>query len=215
MRGILIASGELFDERSLIEEINEDSFIICIDGGSNYAYRLSIKPNIIIGDLDSVNSDVLEYYKSLNIALKVYSRDKDKTDFHLAIEEIEKKNIREVSIYGIVGSRLDHTLSALGVIRRYVREKTLDSVKISIGSKAYGYIFRDRIEIEGEARDTISIIPLTDKVFGVTTYNLKYPLKEAEIFLEDSLTVSNEIEKSPCCIEIKEGVALVIHYRSE
>ena len=215
MNGILIANGELFDRDSLIREVKEDRFIICIDGGTNYAYQSGIIPDLIIGDMDSVDNKVLEYYKTLDIPSRLYPRNKDKTDFHLAIEEIERAGIRDVSIYGIVGTRIDHTLSAFGIIRRYVRERRLDLVKISIGVKADGYVFRDSIEIEGEISEIISIIPLTDKVSGVTTYNLKYPLKEAEIYWENSLTISNEIEKSPCRIEVSDGVILVAHYRSK
>lgn len=213
MKGILIASGELFDRDSLMKELRETNFVVCIDGGTNYAYELDIKPNMIIGDMDSIDGKILESYRSLNIPFRLYPRDKDKTDFHLAIEEIERLGIRDISIYGIVGTRLDHTLSALGIIRKYVREKRLDLVKISLGRNASGYIARDRIKIYGEPGDTVSIIPLTELVSSITTYNLKYPLNGEDIYIEDSLTVSNEIENSPCWIEFREGIVLVTHYR--
>lgn len=215
MKGILIASGEKLDRNVLIDEAREANLIICIDGGTNYAYELDIKPSLIIGDMDSVDSKILEHYKYLGIPFRLYSRDKDKTDFHLAMEEIERLGVRDISIYGIVGTRLDHTLSALGIVRRYIREKRIDLVKVSLGENAIGYIVRDRLEIEGNTGDIVSIMPLTEKVSGVTTYNLKYPLNEAEIYIENSLTVSNEIEASPCRIEIREGIILVTHYRSK
>lgn len=214
MKGLLIASGESWDKTLLIEELKKEKFfIICVDGGANYAYELGIIPNIIIGDMDSVETSLLSYYKELNVTFKEYPRDKDKTDFHLALEELERFGIKEVMIFGIVGTRLDHTLSALGIIRRFLRENRIRFVKISLGVKSDGYIFTDRIEIKGNPGEIISLIPMTEKVEGVTTNNLKYKLNKADIYLEDSLTVSNEIERSPCSIELENGVMLVIHHR--
>ncbi|MBC7319127.1 thiamine diphosphokinase [bacterium] len=215
MKGLLIASGESWDRALLIEELKRDKFfIICVDGGTNYAYELGIIPNMTIGDMDSVESSLLKYYKELDVPFKEYPRDKDKTDFHLALEELERFGIKEVLIFGIVGTRLDHTLSALGVIRRFVRENRIRLIKISLGIKSDGYIFNRRVKIQGKPGEIISLIPMTDKVEGVTTHNLRYKLDKADIYLEDSLTVSNEIEKSPCSVEIEGGVMLVIHHRS-
>ena len=216
MKGLLIASGEFWDRESLIEELEKgDLFVICIDGGTNYAYDIGINPNLIIGDMDSVNQEILRHYKGLGVSFKEYPRDKDKTDFHLALEELERLGIGEITIYGIIGTRLDHTLSALGVIRKFVREGKLRLAKISLGTKSDGYVFKERLELYGKPGELISLIPLTDQVKGVTTYNLKYPLNNAHIYLEDSLTVSNEIEGSPFYIEIEDGVILVIHHRSQ
>lgn len=216
MKGLLIASGEFWDREALMEELKRgDLFIVCIDGGTNYAYDAGVTPDLIIGDMDSINQEILRDYKRLGVSFKEYPRDKDKTDFHLALEELEKLGIVEIAIYGIVGTRLDHTLSALGVIRKFIREDKLRFVKISLGQKSDGYVFRRRLELYGKPGEVISLIPLTDEVKGVTTYNLKYPLNNANIYLEDSLTVSNEVERSPFYIEVEEGVILVVHHRSE
>lgn len=215
MKGLLIASGESWDKEALIIDLKEDKFfVICIDGGTNYAYEVGITPNLIIGDMDSIEEKSLKHYKKLGILFKEFPRDKDKTDFHLALEELERLNIKDVLIYGIVGTRLDHTLSALGILRRFVREDRIRFAKISLGIKSEGYISKGRIEIYGKRGEIVSLIPLTDVVKGVTTHNLKYSLNNTDIYLEDSLTVSNEIEESPCYVEVKDGVILVIHHRS-
>lgn len=214
MKGLIIASGESWDRTLLIEELKSNKFfIICVDGGTNYTHRLGITPNIIIGDMDSVEKSLLDHYKALNIPFKEYPKDKDKTDFHLALEELERLGIKEVMIFGIVGTRLDHTLSALGIIRKFVRENRIESVKISLGERSDGYISK-KIKIWGKPGEIVSLIPMTEKVTGVTTNNLKYRLDRANIYLEDSLTVSNEIEQSPCSVEVENGIILVIHHRS-
>ncbi|MGB9681383.1 MAG: thiamine diphosphokinase [bacterium] len=196
----------------LEKEVGKESFIICVDGGMNFAYQLGIVPNLIIGDMDSVNKEIRDYYERLNIPFRLYPREKDKTDFHLAMEEIALHNTKEISIYGISGTRLDHTIGALGVIRRFVKDNKIESVKISLGESSTGYVFKDNLDIYGEEGDIVSLLPLTDKVKGIYTYGLKYPLVDGILDFEESLGVSNEILKSPCRVRIKEGVLLAIHY---
>jgi len=212
MIGILIASGEYWDREALKEELREERFIICIDGGMNFAYELGIIPHLIIGDMDSVNPSIRDYYEKLNILFKLYPKEKDKTDFHLAMEEIVEQDIKEVSIYGIAGTRLDHTIGALGVIRKFIREEKIDFAHISFGKGIVGYVFRDTVSISGKTSDIVSLLPLTEKVTGITTYNLKYILEEGTLELEESMGVTNEITESPCSIRIRDGVLLAIHY---
>jgi|YelNatPaOPRAMG01_1025707.scaffolds.fasta_scaffold00216_18 thiamine pyrophosphokinase len=212
MRGILIANGEYWNREMLKEEAGKECFIICVDGGMNFAYELGITPNIIIGDMDSADSKIKGFYETLDIPFKLYPKEKDKTDFHLAMEEIIAHNIKEVSVYGISGTRLDHTIGALGVMRKFLRENKVWSIKISLGERATGYIFKEALKVQGERGDIVSLLPLTERVIGIYTYGLKYPLEDGILELEGSLGVSNEILESPCSITIKEGVLLAIHY---
>jgi thiamine pyrophosphokinase len=212
MIGILIASGDYWSRKILKEELKEECFIICVDGGMNSAYELGIIPHLIIGDMDSVNSEIRDYYRRLNIPFKLYPKEKDKTDFHLAMEEIVCHDIKEISIYGISGTRLDHTIGALGVIRKFVKDNKIEFVRISLGENSTGYVFKDILNIYGKEGDIVSLLPLTDKVQGIYTQGLKYPLEDGTLDFEESLGVSNEILESPCSVKIKGGVLLAIHY---
>ena len=79
---------------------------------------------MIIGDLDSIEKKVLEYYKSKNVLIKKFPRDKDFTDFELILEEINKISgnedfIEKIFVVGGLGNRLDMTLSNLFLMEKY------------------------------------------------------------------------------------------------
>ena len=56
----------------------------------------------------------------------------------------------------------------------------------------------------------ISLIPLTERVGGLTLEGFKYPLDQAETFMGDSLCVSNELTAPIGHIHIGEGCMLLV-----
>ena len=62
-------------------------------------------------------------------------------------------------------------------------------------------------------RTYISLLPLTDRVTGVTLKGMKYPLYETILEKGSSLGVSNEIVSQEAQILLENGVLLIIQAR--
>ena len=111
-----------------LKEIVKDKRIICADGGTNTCFKMNLTPELIIGDMDSVEKEVLEAYKGVKLIRSI--REKDYTDFELALMYIEKEDILDVTtrfkdkkridkekrvtpvlVVGATGNRVDMTLS--------------------------------------------------------------------------------------------------------
>ena len=69
------------------------------------------------------------------------------------------------------------------------------------------------IHIEGEIGDIISIIPLTEKVEGITLKGLEYPLHDATISMGESIGISNRLINNKATIAINKGKLLLIKAR--
>ena len=70
-KAVLFANGETPNAKLIDRSLINNSFIIGIDKGYEIAVNLDLKPDILIGDLDSVNQDTLD--KNIKIiADKVY-----------------------------------------------------------------------------------------------------------------------------------------------
>ena len=65
--------------------------IFCADGGANLCHELNLTPNEIWGDLDSIDKDILTFYKLKNIIVKKFPKDKDFTDSELILNHIKDK----------------------------------------------------------------------------------------------------------------------------
>lgn len=72
MKICIILNGEIKNYDYINSVILKGSYdyIICSDGGANHAYSMNIVPDYIIGDLDSVNGNIIEYYKSKKLNLR-------------------------------------------------------------------------------------------------------------------------------------------------
>ena len=65
MKYAIFLNGEYPEFIEEYKELLKDRLIYCADGGANFVYRERILPNVILGDLDSITSEALEYFKLL------------------------------------------------------------------------------------------------------------------------------------------------------
>ncbi|WP_276632030.1 MULTISPECIES: thiamine diphosphokinase, partial [Terrisporobacter] len=113
MKVCIILNGEIknYDKTKEIILREKYDFIIGADGGCNHLYKMNIIPNFIIGDLDSINNDLVEYYKNKNVFFKKYPSHKDETDSEICIYLAKELKAEEIDFYGSLGGRIDHTLA--------------------------------------------------------------------------------------------------------
>lgn len=104
--GILAGAG-ISDYQWLTHELSSCDFIICADSGLRHADTVNIIPDIIIGDFDSVDRNLLSKYKSLSTV--VHSGDQNTTDLMKALSRVPADD--DIYIYGAVGERADHDFS--------------------------------------------------------------------------------------------------------
>jgi len=216
-RVIIFTNGNLSDFSQVKKIIKKTDFIIAADGGANHLEKLELKPNVVIGDMDSIDKKLLKKYKSIK-----YPRKKDKTDFELAINYCLEKKFKEIIIFGILGDRIDHLLANIFLIAR--TQNTLlrpDYAKATSGKQGFGgqvkiiegkkeiFILNKEIMIHGKIGDEISIIPVSEKLEGVTTEGLYYRLINNTLTFGSTRGVSNIMNKNVAKIILKKGVALV------
>ena len=100
----VILNGQMPTDYAIINQITNSDYIIAVDGSANKLFDLEIIPDVIIGDLDS-----LQNINNKNIEL-VKTPNQNKTDFRKTLEWCIEKNILDISIFGISGESEDHFL---------------------------------------------------------------------------------------------------------
>ncbi len=204
MKAIIIASGSIV-KREIFDEIyTKNDYIICADGGLNYLDSLNIKPNLIVGDFDSVDISLLEKYK--NVTIKRYPAEKNFTDTEIAIEEAIASGYDEITIIGATGTRLDHTMANILLIERYI--KIGISIRIVDNNNYISILNKDTI-INKKEGYFLSIVPITDSIDGITLKGMKYPLLDVKVDRGSTLCISNEIIANKAEISIKTGVGIL------
>lgn len=210
MKVCIVLNGEIKDydkTKEIIIRENYD-FIIGADGGCNHLYKMNITPNYIIGDLDSINNDLIDYYKSKNVIFKTYPSRKDETDSEICIYLAKELKAKEIDFYGALGGRIDHTLANIGLMH-YVRQMNIIPRMIS-SEEEIAIIKNEEVILQGKKGDTVSIIPIMTDANNVTLKKLEYPLNNARMGYLSSLGISNVMLENECSIKIEDGYALII-----
>ncbi|MDO5724767.1 MAG: thiamine diphosphokinase [Tissierellia bacterium] len=203
MTAVILTGGDMLSPNLIKREINNSKYIICADSGYDSIANLNIKPDILLGDFDSIKNK-----EQLNSNLNVlkYPTKKDFIDTELAIEHAIEKGFKNIKILGGYGSRADHSLINILMLKRYSDA----GIKIYLVNNNNKITYCDKnLEIKEEDYDYISIIPYSENV-KVSTYNLEYELKEGIIPFGTSLGISNKIKSHPAKIDLVDGQAFII-----
>ena len=100
------------DAGRILSGIDRDSFIICADGGTEYALSEGIIPDLVIGDFDSYKGVLPE-----DIPRIVLPEEKDDTDTHYCVKYAMEQGYSDITVYGGLGGRFDHSVSNLQTLR--------------------------------------------------------------------------------------------------
>ena len=206
---VIFLNGEYkYSQEFMDKLVLENAVCFCADGGANFAFKYGKIPEVIVGDLDSIEKKVLEYYKSKNILIKKFPKDKDFTDFELILKEINKisenKNfVEKIFVVGGLGKRIDMTLSNLFIMEKYKNLVFLqENEEIFYAKKSF--ILKNKKEYE------FSIIPISEKVEKLTLKGFKFETDKIDVKRESSRLVSNVILENEASVEFENGKLIII-----
>ena len=210
MKVCIVLNGEVKDYKRTKEIILEENYnyIIGADGGCNHLFKMNITPNYIVGDLDSIKREVIEYYENKNVTFKRYPSHKDETDSEICIYLAKLLGADEIDLFATLGGRIDHTLANIGLMND-IKENNMKP-RILTSEEEILMVKNETINLKGKKGDTISVISINGESKGVTLKKLEYPLDNATVNHLSPLGISNVMLEDECIISIKDGCALII-----
>ena len=210
-RMLIFANGELPDINRAQALLQKDDYMICADGGTRHALALRVRPDLIIGDLDSTEQGVLRKFKEQDVNIELYPRDKNETDLELAIQRALELNPKQIVIIAALGGRLDQTLANIALLTD-PRLSTLD-IRLDDGLEEI-LVCRDRAEVHGRSGDIVSLLPWQGAVSEIQTTNLKWVLHKETLYPDKTRGISNEMTSDTASISIGSGLLIIVHRRS-
>jgi thiamine pyrophosphokinase len=209
-RIIIFANGELSNLEKARALLQKEDYIICADGGTRHALALNIRPDLIIGDMDSAEKGDLQNLKEAEVSIELFPHDKNETDLELALQRAIELNPTQIVIIAGLGGRLDQTLANITLL---TDPKLADfDVRLDDGVEEI-FVCRDQVQVYGRSGDLVSLIPWGGGVSEVHTRNLKWPLHKETLYPDKTRGVSNEMLGESASISIGSGLLLVVHRR--
>ncbi len=203
----IISSGTMKNKEFYENVLKNSDIVICADGGANNIESLGLKPDYIIGDMDSIKPEILSKFEKEDVKI-IKDDNQEKTDTELAIELALSLNPKKITLLGCIGSRFDHVIAnalSLEKIPPEIEAIMLDD-KNEIRLLKGGVL-----NIFGSKDDIISVTPLTS-IEGLNYEGLKWDVKDGN-FDFGWFGVSNRMTGSYARISLKKGKLLVIKSR--
>lgn len=197
---LILCNGEPPSEGLFLDYRAKADYFIAADGGGNIALHFNTEPDAVVGDLDSFEGSDKHSFEI------IFRPNQGSNDLEKALDLAKEQDGTHIWILGATGLRLDQTLKNLSVLKQYD-----DQFEELIILDDFGNIrllespFQEEIAVGTQ----VSLFPLSGKVSGITTFGLKYPLKDEP--LENGVRdgSSNEVIETPIKITHKRGDLLL------
>ncbi|HOV15593.1 MAG TPA: thiamine diphosphokinase [Spirochaetota bacterium] len=198
----IVGSGKDYNTEKIKEKLKDSYYIIACDGGLNLLHQLGISPDLILGDLDSVDKNILELYK--NTRTIIYPTEKDLTDSEIALQKAIEMKPKKIYMLNVTGDYFDHSLANIyNLVRDYNKDIEIEIVT----SNSTIFLIKDFKEFINLSGRRVSLFPLSK--CEVILEGFKYNYNKKRLKFTD-YSVSNVIEDNIATVSLKTGLILCI-----
>ena len=184
------------------------AYVVAADSGAHTALELGFRPDLVIGDMDSIDVHTLRRLEAAGVSLERHPRDKDATDGELAVERALDTGVQHVVLVGFLGGpRFDQELASILLLTRL----SVDAVLLDGGNECRVVRPGQPAEWLPEPGEIVSLVPLDD-AGGVRTHGLRWPLEGDRLPRGSTRGVSNEPNGERVGVSIEHGVLLLSRY---
>ncbi len=181
--------------------------VVAADSGLHLAEAAGLVPDVVVGDMDSVESRVLERAAAAGARIEHHPADKDATDLELALAEAWRGTPERVVVIGSADGRLDHLLGVVAA----VAEPPPGAAEVTawVGPHMVLPVHRRRT-VDGTPGSLVSLLAVGGPAVGVRTTGLRWTLDGDDLVPFSGRGLSNRFTGTEATVELSDGVLVVI-----
>lgn len=196
---LVVANGEPPSPQLLQQLFKNHTQLIAVDGGLFTCLEYGLQPQLLIGDFDSVSEKEREQFSFIP---QKHTPDQNQSDLEKTLEYLLTLSPEAITVCGALGRRMDQTLTNICLLSRYPGK-----VKFETDHETCFALLKSNT-LACQVGQTLSLIPLSTQVLGVTTQGLKWELKEATLS-KHFLSISNLCLQQDIFISFSSGDLVV------
>lgn len=178
--------------------IKKTDLFICTDGAYNELSEHMVQPDIILGDMDSLDREVPS-----DIKLIPY-KGQGNNDLAKSLDYCCEKDIKELMILGFDGKRIDHFLINIAVFYEYLPH--FKQIELSNGDFYLNFLKAGTYSFKGSKGRIFSLLALPEATH-LTVSGCEYPLTDTEL-TTGSTGLSNLFSEDSISIQFSDGILL-------
>jgi thiamine pyrophosphokinase len=186
-----------------VELVGAAQIVLAADGGANHLARIGVRPDAVVGDLDSILPDVRRWIGEDRM---VPRPDQSSTDLDKTLAyAFQERGAEHVTVLAATGGRLDHAVENLALLARWAPRGAVelrDERQRVVPVIARG-------EFPTAAGQTVSLLPL-GRCARVWTRGLRWELGGEPLDLAGRTSVSNVVEGERFEVRVEGGALLVV-----
>lgn len=209
MNVVIFANGDLPPQDLLTISLNQSELLIAADGGAGHCHKLGITPDLLLGDLDSIDPAILDLYKEHSVEIVCHPAKKSATDLELAMDMAKARGAAKIHLIGVLGGRWDMSLGNIFL----AASAKYSTIELTLaGPDCLLYIFHpDKLHrLTDAAGRRVSLFPMHGDVHGVSLNGFAYTLLNRTISAGSSLGTSNVMLGGQATVRLKEGTLLCV-----
>jgi thiamine pyrophosphokinase len=199
----------------LLDYLKKASMVVAADSGAEFLLTQGVRVDVLVGDFDSCDPLALKKVAATGCRVIELPVRKDVTDTEAALELVLSEGYPVALLAGSMGGkRVDHEIANFFLVERFAR-RGLDVVLMSPRSvlchvSGPGYLGLGERTFTGKRGDWVSLFPVTEKVGGVRTEGLEYPLDGAVLERGATLGVSNRMTGNEARVAVSDGFLMIV-----
>ena len=202
---LLVANGPLRWTETLAALAAAASPRLAADGGADHLARIGLRPDLLIGDLDSVTPETRAWTGEARV---LHRPDQDRTDLEKALIHVfDELRLDRLTVLGALGGRPDHEAGNLGLLCRYALGQRL----VYRGASGLVLATAEPLELPADPGETWSFWTL-DPAVRVTLSGVRWPVRARPLHAADRPSLSNEATEDRIRIEPEGGAVLVARW---
>lgn len=206
---LVLAGGDPVPAEVAAELPSDAAVVIAADSGLHLAAGLGLRVDLVVGDLDSVDPAVLAAAEAAGARVERHPAAKDATDLELALDAAVAADVRDVTVVGGAGGRLDHELALWSLVAAPAYAGVTLRLR-SARSRAVVVRGGDAVELTGRTGEVVSLLPIHGDARAVTTTGLRFRLTAEDLPAGSTRGVSNELATDRATVALGGGVLLAV-----
>ena len=198
---VVVANAPWRWRPAFVEIVRDASRVLAADGGANHLARIGVRPEAVVGDLDSILPGVRRWVGEERMVLRP---DQESTDLHKTLAfAFDERGAAEVTVLAATGGRLDHALENLMLLARWAGRGSLElrDEEVRVVPVA------GRRTFATHPGQTISLMPV-GRCERVWTRGLRWPLGGEPLDLAGRTSLSNLAEGAEVEVRVEGGAVL-------